>query len=389
MKHLLIIPAVLSVLAGSAAAGVTPPDAEGGMRFLEYVTGVLPEAEEKDWWDVGRYQHGPDAKRYHIAFAGYAAAALAQASGDAATRARAGVVLSNCVERMLRRDVWAYTQSPKRWGKKPWAPDPCYRENIMYTGHLLQLLAYYERLTGDKRYWETGFDFDWWGKKVHYDVAKLIDVTVAQMRTNDCGGVSCEPGLVFFPCNNHPQIALKIFAALGHGDWTADTAKWEKWALANYKGPLFGGGAVKYFHHQGTGMKYPRGTPGLDGWSALWYEPWAADRKTARALWKEVLGHIDWDDYASPTGACKGGGGCCDPAPVPTAVSAVFLAAAARTCDDAVSAERFEKAVDAKFLKREKDFFYLDVDRSWRIGATAVRIQSLAVSLGARMRDFR
>jgi len=89
-------------------------DTGSAMAFLEHVTGELPADEEKTWWDIGRYQHGPDARRYHIAFAGYAAAALSAA--DPSLRARAGKVLSACLSRMLRRDVWAYSQSPKRWG---------------------------------------------------------------------------------------------------------------------------------------------------------------------------------------------------------------------------------------------------------------------------------
>ena len=41
-------------------------------------------------------------------------------------------------------------------------------------------------------------------------------------------------------------------------------------------------------------MFYPRGHNGLDGWSLLWYEPWAKDRDTALALWREAAARIDW-----------------------------------------------------------------------------------------------
>jgi hypothetical protein len=105
----------------------------------------------------------------------------------------------------------------------------------MYTGHLLQLMALYETFTGDRRYWTNGFDFVWNEKKrVHYDLKKLIDVTVFQMRNGPNGGITCEPGLMFFPCNNHPHVALALFARLGHGDWTKDARRWEKWALAHF-----------------------------------------------------------------------------------------------------------------------------------------------------------
>lgn len=76
--------------------------------------------------------------------------------GDAEVRARAGKVIGNCFERMLKTDVWAYSMSKNYWGRKPWAPDPCYRENVMYTGHLLHLLASYELFTGDRRYHREG-----------------------------------------------------------------------------------------------------------------------------------------------------------------------------------------------------------------------------------------
>ena len=385
-KTIRLFVAVL-VASGFSRAGDTPLCAEerDALAFLEYVTCPLPAAEEKDWWHIGGTQHGIFAKRYSIAFAGYAAAAIGM-RGDAETTNRVGRILGHCVERFIRRDVWAYSQSKSYWGKKPWAPDPCYRENVMYTGHLLQLLALYEWFTHDRRYWDGGFDFVWKPQqKVHYTVQRLIDVTVEQMRANDSGGVTCEPGLLFFPCNNHPHYALKLFSRLGHGDWSADAAKWERWALAHYPGPAVGGGALKLVYHVRTGLFYPRGNPGLDGWSLLWYEAWARDRATALDIWKSVVAHIDWRMYAEPTDAVAGHG-CCDPQPVSASVAAAFLCAAARACDDPATAARLEGPLDAKYLVRRAGRYYLDLDREWRIGASAQRIIALAISHGSSFR---
>lgn len=202
-------------------------DELAGLAWLEHVTGPLPDEEEREWWDIGGTQHGIFAKRYNIAFVGYAAAAIGM-RGDAEVKTRVGKVLGNCIERILRTDVWAYSMSKNYWGRKPWAPDPCYRENVMYTGHLLHLLD-------------------------------------------------------------------------GCGDGT-------------------------------------------------------------------------------------GGVGCCDPRPVSPSVASVFLAAAARACSDPETAERLESAVDSKYLKREGGLLWLDVNREWRIGATAMRIISLAESRGSRFR---
>ena len=364
-------------------------DEFAALAWLEHVTGPLGAEEERELWDIGGTQHGIFAKRYHLAFAGYAAAAIGM-RGDAEVKARVGKVLGNCIERMLRTDVWAYSQSKSYWGKKPWAPDPCYRENVMYTGHLLHLLAYFELFTGDRRYHREGggWDFVWKdGRKVHYDVEKLIDVTVEQMRKGPNGGVTCEPGLMFFACNSHPHVALSVFSKLGYGDWSADAARWEKWALSHYLSPAFGGGALNLVYHVRGNFMYPRGQDGFDGWSLLWYEAWASDRRTATALWRRVRDGLDWsrlDGCGDGTGSM----GCCDPRPVSASVASVFLAAASRACSDAETAERLERAVDAKYLRREGGLIWLDVNREWRIGATAMRIISLAESNGSRFRDM-
>ena len=373
------------------APRVSPLTADelAGLAWLEHVTGTLDDKEEREWWDIGGTQHGIFSKRYNIAFAGYAAVAVGM-RGDAEVRGRVGKVLANCFERMLRADVWEYSQTKSYWGRKPWAPDPCYRENVMYTGHLLHLLALYELFTGDRRYHREGggWDFVWKdGRKVHYDVEKLIEVTVEQMRKGPNGGITCEPGLMFFPCNSHPHVALAIFRKLGYGDWSQDAARWEKWALSHYLSPAFGGGEINLVYHVRGNFMYPRGQDGLDGWSLLWYEAWASDRRIATALWRRVRERLDWSrlDSADDT---RAGYGCCDPQPVSACVASVFLAAAARACSDIATAERLERTVDAKCLRREGGLYFLDLDRRWRIGATAMRIISLAESNGSRFRNL-
>jgi len=363
-------------------------DEQAALRWLEYVTGPLPEAEEQEWWNIGGHQFGLFSARYNIAFAGYAAAALGM-RGDAIQRERTGCILRDCLTRYLKREVWAYSQAKNYWGKKPWAPDPCYRENVMYTGHLLQLLALYEKISGNTDYWEQGFDFVWnENTRVHYDVQKLIEVTVEQMREAPSGGVTCEPGLLFFPCNNHPHYALKLFANLGHGDWTAEARRWEAWALSHYKNPLLGGGALNLVYHTRSRLFYPRGYSGLDAWSLLWYEPWAEDRKNALELWESAKKAVDWDALAAPKDVVAGGNNCWNPQKVPDTVLSVFLAAAARACGDNETAERLEHPLDAKYLRRENGLYWLDLGREWRIGATAHRILSLAEKNGSNFRQW-
>ena len=363
-------------------------DERAALRWLEHITGELPQDEEHDWWSIGGSQHGLFAKRYNLAFCGYAAAALGCRGGEN-ERNKVALILGNCLKRYLRRDVWSYSQSKSYWGQKPWAPDPCYRENVMYTGHLLQLLALYEFFTGDTRYWREGFDFTWDDKHtIHYTVRKLLDVTVEQMRENPGGGLACEPGLVFFPCNNHPHVARALFARLGHDEsWKADAQRWETWAIKKFWKPLFGGGALNIVYHMKSGLLYPRGHNGLDGWSLLWYEPWATERGMALQLWREAARRIDWHELETGKDARKGGFSCCDPADVPPISTVTFLAAAARACDDPVTAARLERIVMPKIVK-ERGMLWLDVGREWRIGATANYIISIAEANGFRFRDI-
>jgi hypothetical protein len=361
-------------------------DELSALRWLDYVTGELSPSQEREWWGAASIrQFGLFARRYNIAFAGYAAAALGMRGNDV-EKATVGQILGNCIERMLRRNVWAYSQAKNYWGTRPWAPDPCYRENVMYTGHLLQLMAFYEYFTGDRRYWDKGFDFIWKdGKRVHYDVGRLIDVTVDQMRTNTSGGITCEPNLLFFPCNNHPHIALSLFSKLGHGDWSAEARRWEQWAVKHFFSPVFGGGALNIVQHVKSGIIYPRGHNGLDAWSLLWYEPWAADRRMALTLWRECVKRLDWEMLEANSNQRKRFATCMDPANVPPIANVSFLAAAARACDDESTAQRLEKLADRSLVSKN-GMFYLEVGREWRIGATANRIISLALANGSSFR---
>ena len=137
-------------------------------------------------------------------------------------------------------------------------------------------------------------------------------------------------------------------------------------------------------------MNVPRASAdfgaGLDGWSLLGYEPWAEKRETSLELWKKAADKLDWEIFDNPSDS-KAGEGCRDPQPAPPSVAAAFLAAAARANDDSVTAARLEKAVD-RYLVCPNGLYYLNLDRTWRIGATAHRIISLAESNGSRFRGL-
>ena len=106
-----------------------------------------------------------------------------------------------------------------------------------------------------------------------------------------------------------------------------------------------------------------------------------------KVLWKNAAARLDWAALVTVDDKRKGRG-CCDPDPVAPSVTAIFLAAAARACDDPAKAERLEALVDARYLRRENGRLWLDLDPQWRIGATAARLISLAESRGSRLRGL-
>lgn len=375
-----------------AAWWETPPpltDEEiAGQRWLSAISWQLPPKDHDQYWNIGGSQHGVFAIRYQAAFSGYAAAALGMRTP--AYPALTGKILENFIERILDPAAWRYIGS--YWKNEKTFPDPVAFENVMYSGHLLQLMALYEAMTGNTRYRTEGFDFVWNAdQKFHYDTLSLAEVTVKQMRDNECGGVACEPGLVFFPCNNHPQIALRIFEGLGLGDWSADREKWEKWALSSYHSVL-GGGAVKFFHHLPTKAFIPRGHPALDAWSILWFTPWASNPNTARELWKLGVPHIDWKQFeTTPPGPEEDPAGketLCDPVKSAPSPVAATLAAAARACGDNDTAERLEAWLDSRFLKQKDGKAWLESNPKWRIGVTANRLMARAIANGSDLRGL-
>lgn len=359
-----------------------------GQRWLSAISWQLTPENRDKYWNIGGSQHGVFAIRYQAAFSGYAAAALGMRTPAYPTLT--GKIIENFIERILDPAAWRYIGS--YWKKEKTFPDPVAVENVMYSGHLLQLMALYEAMTGDTRYRTEGFDFVWNAdQKFHYDTLSLAEVTVKQMRNNECGGVACEPGLVFFPCNNHPQIALRIFEGLGLGDWSADREKWEKWALSSYHSVL-GGGAVKFFHHLPTKAFIPRGHPALDAWSILWFAPWASNPNTAKELWKLSVPYIDWKQFENtPPGPEEDPAGketLCDPVKSAPSPVAATLAAAARISGDNATAERLESWLDERFLKHENGRAWLESNPKWRIGVTANRLTARAIANGSDLRGL-
>ena len=360
------------------------PDEVAAQHWLADTTCRLPPGREDEVWAVGGSQHGVFSIRYQAAFAGYAAAALGMR-----TPAYPGLtrdILSNAVARVVDRKAWSYIRS--YWRDEPWFPDPCASGNVMYTGHLMMLMALEEALSGDARFSREGVELAWDdGRRFRYTTLRLAEVTAAQIRAGD-GGVPCEPGLVFFACNNHPHATFRLLEGMGYGDWRAESAKWEAWALRRLEATA-GGGAFRVLHHAKSGLAYPRGMPGFDGWCLAWYAPWASEPANLPVLWGLARRAIDWSEFSGAAAdapelrvTCS----CCDPVKVPAAATASFLAVAARVCGDAATAARLEAWLDGRFRKQERGRLWLETHREYRTGVNANRFLALAVAHGSDLR---
>lgn len=362
------------------------PDEVAAQQWLADITCRLPPERDSEFWDIGGSQHGNFSIRYQAAFAGYAAAALGMRTP--AYVGLTGRILSNAVARVAERKAWAYIRS--YWKDEPWFPDPCARGNVMYTGHLMMLMALHEAMSGDRTYNREGVVLAWDAtNRFNYTTQKLAEISAEQIREGD-GGLTCEPGLVFFACNNHPHVTFRLLEGMGYGDWRSESLKWESWALAGLRATA-GGGAFRLVHHEKSGLSLPRGMPGYDGWCLLWYSPWASDPQSPSRLWKISIKKTDWrafegEPYEQPETLDVSD--CCNPVKVPSAATASFLAAAARACGDVEVAGRLEAWLDSHFRLEEHGRLWLGTHKEWRIGASANRFLALAQANGSELRPL-
>jgi hypothetical protein len=364
---------------------MSKPEAEA-LRFISSVTWQLPRTEWANVWSMGgKRQVSVSSIRYHAAFAGYAAAVAGMHTP--AYPEITAKIMRDTIDHMLDRFTWHYVEY--YWQDAPTFPDPVAFENIMYSGHLLHLLAFYEAMTGDERFRAEGFDFVWdENTSLHYDTLKLAEVIADQMRRSGSGGVCCEPGLVFFPCNNHPQVGLLTLESMGLGRWPEERRRWEEFALSGF-GTIFGGGAFKLLYMPRYKVFVPRGVPGLDGWSVLWYYPWASDPGRVGQIWKRAAAHINWDLFSDsnpgltniPLADCCGGMG-----EVSAAVVAAFDFPAAVCAGDDKSAALLKGWLERFCLERTNGMAYIRTDVKGKIASTANYLIGLGLLNGADTR---
>jgi len=177
-------------------------------------------------WHMGFH-----AYQFQFAFAAYALASAhyhyTPAHRDLYQKASARLI-----ERMIYKDVWDYWANISKYdftvGRMEGASsmyteddwygwiDPNIKKNIMYSGHLLQMVGLHAVLFDDDRYDEPGsltFQFAplEFGKgpiEMKYDHHRLTKVIYDQFVEDDFRGIECELNAVYAECNQHPILGL-------------------------------------------------------------------------------------------------------------------------------------------------------------------------------------
>ncbi|MCP4600020.1 MAG: hypothetical protein GY847_05685 [Proteobacteria bacterium] len=369
----------------------------GFLRYLSAMTWQLPRGQWSRFWNVGGNQTGLQTIRFYAGFIGYAAAAFGMRTP--AYTGLSSKILRSAIEHILDRKAWSYVRI--LWGDKPWFPDPAAHENIMYTGHVLQLMTFYEAMTNDTRFRDEGFDFVWDANNTfHYDLMSLVDVTVKQMRDNPSGGVACEPRHVFVICNTHPHVALKLLEGLGLGDWSGERLKWERFFLDSFYDDV-GGAAIKCVYHQDKKKFFPIGYAGTDGWALTWYSTWASDLKIPESIWQVTRKRAKEDlfelrpypsrqkrptlhntaDFISYLTAIVQS----SLPPIPTGT---FLYPAASACNDPETAVHLREVIEKRYLTQNAGLVFLKIPHKFNIGSNANMALGLALENGSNMRHF-
>lgn len=231
----LAIVAVLMMLPAASASAKTP--AAGPLVTPD--PRAYPAADEKEWgqllWvlkladqDLDDFSHfqsvdeqGVSACRYTVAFSAYFLA-VEQYHKFPAWREPLQRAFDRLIGRMLQKRVWEYWLrespgvtkfEPKEDRPYPAAKDPVAYRNIMYSGHLSQMINLYQSLYRDCKWDAPGSIVLKWDNTTRftYDNRTLQDAMFLQLITNPVPGIECEPNAIFPACNTHPMLGWLLY----------------------------------------------------------------------------------------------------------------------------------------------------------------------------------
>lgn len=292
--------ALVAPVASSARAPANPADYPeldalqlGHLRHVANLAGQ----RDNDWSNMDAEEPGQghfDAYRYQLAMMSYALN-LATYHYTPAYREESRLVAERLIEKMLRFDVWSFWEQVSR-GAKTFDPsltqlsegwrDPVVRQNIMYSGHLFQMVATHAMLYDSDRYARPGaltFVHNPVGRglgpeEFRYDAARLAGVLRDQFEANGYAGIECEPNAIFVECNQHPILGFKLFdARYGTGHFAEVSQRYLK-AYDDLRFLNPDNGSIMLFRMVKQGARVPAEMAWNDGWAGIFMHGWAPDK---------------------------------------------------------------------------------------------------------------
>jgi hypothetical protein len=270
----------------------------------------LAQQPPGDWSYMGGAEEGQEwleAYRYQLAFMTYALA-LAQYHKTPAYRELYQAALDRFIQKMSRRDVWAFWAESSKGGKKfnpalnekgqGWL-DPVADKNIMYSGHLIHMVELYQMLYRDKKFDKPGsiaFTWEWLKEPLNtfqYDSPKLAQVIHKQFENNPWRSIECEVNLVFPMCNQHPVLGLMLY---DHNHGTNLSAVKETVKKGFYEKKFVNPETRNwmYFYMVQQDKVVPVSSPGADGWTGAFMHAW--DPKLIEGLYPfQTKKHVKWN----------------------------------------------------------------------------------------------
>lgn len=302
MKHILTTSIAFALALIPAPASAAPPDPNAypklDARQLGHLDNIvrLARQPDSDWSSMGALEPGQggfDAYRYQLAMMSYTLA-LAQYRYTPAYRELDRETDAQLIHKMLLFDVWGFWEQTSR-GAKNFDPsltvlgegwiDPVKDQNIMYSGHLFQMVTTHQMLYGDTRYSAKGaikFVYNPVGRglgpqEFAYDTASLAKVLADQFEENGWKGIECEPNAIFPECNQHPLLGFALYdRANGTGYFPKiSTAFKQQFDALNYIDPKTASFMAMYLVKQKVVIQHPMAW--ADGWAGsfmhAWYKP--------------------------------------------------------------------------------------------------------------------
>lgn len=284
---------------------------EDSLALLQHVVRIANQLPG-DWSHMGGLEPGQeadDAYRFQLS-AMVLMLATVQYHHTPAYRELCKSAIEQMIDKMMRFDTWGYWELSSRGGLaddpelqklgEGWI-DPVERKNIMYSGHLLNMINLHEMFYRTGRFeaadalkFEYSPMFRGMGPETfEYNEQQIVDIVLREFEANAYLGCECEPNLIFPYCNQYPILALMLHdhiqgTSIAPGIMEKHTSAWLKdgGSLFSNQNTDLDQMPLMHFVKQGFSVA----NPGLAVALSIVLNPWKPDY--AKALYGRVKEHL-------------------------------------------------------------------------------------------------